>query len=82
MSHFNVSLTVAGKVIRQCPPTLTFRDKDELKWIWSGSHSCPKVTFSESWQRSFKKQAPFDENCYNPFRDSQGRRKAAVAGEP
>ena len=31
-SHFNVSLTVNGKVTRQCPQTITFEEKGEPKW--------------------------------------------------
>ena len=32
-SHFNVSLTERNKAIRQCPQTITFEEKGELKWI-------------------------------------------------
>ena len=32
-SHFNVSLTVRGKVKRQRPQTTTFEEKGEPKWI-------------------------------------------------
>jgi len=31
-SHFNASLIVRDKVIRQCAQTTTFEEREELKW--------------------------------------------------
>ena len=40
-SHFNVSLIVRDKVIRQCPQTTTFEDQGELKRIQTMVPSLP-----------------------------------------
>ena len=52
-SHFNVSLTVRGKVTRQCPQITTFEEKGEPKKTWTGA--CPLsnlISYQSETERS------------------------------